>query len=196
MSRPALRACPLGGQQRNLIGATMSSPILVTGGSGTLGRLVVPRLRATGREVRVLTRTARPLGPGIEVAEGDLMTGAGVDAALDGVETVLHLAGTAKDDDVKAATLGRSAARAGVSHLAYISVVGADRVPVTSAVDRAMFGYFASKRAAERVVESSGVPFTTLRASQFHELLLLVVSGLAKSPVLPVSSGFRFQPVA
>ena len=174
----------------------MSSPVLVTGGSGTLGRLVVPRLRDAGLDVRVLSRSARLLGPGVEVVTGDLMTGEGVRPAVDGVETVLHLAGTAKDDDVKARTLTQAAAGAGVRHLVYISVVGADRVPVTSPVDRAMFGYFASKRAAELVVESSGVPFTTLRASQFHELLLLAVGALAKSPVVPVPRGFRFQPVA
>ena len=76
----------------------------------------------------------------------------------------------------------------------FVSVVGADRVPVVSPIDRAMFGYYASKRAAEVVVESSGVPYTTLRATQFHELLLMAVSALAKSPVVPVPSGFRFQP--
>jgi uncharacterized protein YbjT (DUF2867 family) len=174
----------------------MSSPLLVTGGSGTLGRLVVPRLRETGRDVRVLSRSARRLGPGVEVLEGDLMTGAGVRSALAGVDTVLHLAGTAKDDDVKARTLTQAAAVAGVAHLVFVSVVGADRVPVVSGIDRAMFGYYASKRAAELVVESSGVPFTTLRATQFHELLLMTVSALAMSPVVPVLSGFRFQPVA
>ena len=51
----------------------------------------------------------------------------------------------------------------------FISVVGADRVPVTSGLDRAMFGYFASKLAAERVA-GSGLPWTTLRATQFHTL--------------------------
>src|SRR6476469_6494394 len=59
-----------------------------------------------------------------------------------------------------------------------------------------MFGYYASKRAAEIVVEASGVPYTKLRATQFHELLLTAVSALAKSPLVPVLSGFRFQPVA
>ena len=174
----------------------MPSPVLVTGGSGTLGRLVVPRLRDVGRDVRVLSRSARRLGPGVEVVQGDLMTGVGVRSALDGVETVLHLAGTAKDDDVKARSLTQAAARTGVRHLVYISVVGADRVPVTSAVDRTMFGYYASKRAAELVVESSDVPFTTLRATQFHELLLMAVSALARSPLVPVPRGVRFQPVA
>ena len=66
----------------------------------------------------------------------------------------------------------RAAAQAGAPHLVYISVVGADRIPVVSAVDRAMFGYFASKLAAERVVADSGLPWTTLRATQFHDLIL------------------------
>jgi uncharacterized protein YbjT (DUF2867 family) len=58
-----------------------------------------------------------------------------------------------------------------------------------------MFGYFASKRAAERVVEDSGLPWTTLRATQFHDLLLMVTQQMARSPVIPAPAGFRFQPV-
>lgn len=174
----------------------MPSPVLVTGGTGTLGRLVVTRLREAGREVRVLSRTSRELGPGIEVVEGDLTTGAGADAAVAGVETVVHCAGTAKGDDVKALTLTRAAGAAGVGHLVFISVVGADRVPVVSGVDRAMFGYFASKRAAERVVENSVIPYTTLRATQFHELALTTLAAMSRLPVIPVPSRTRFQPVA
>ena len=174
----------------------MSSPVLVTGGTGTLGRLVVARLRDAGREVRVLSRTSGRLGPGIEVVVGDLLTGAGADRAVAGVETVVHCAGTATADDVKALTLTRSAAAAGVGHLVFISVVGADRVPVVTPVDRGMFGYFASKRAAERVVESSGIPYTTLRATQFHELALSTLVAMSRLPVIPVPSRTRFQPVA
>jgi uncharacterized protein YbjT (DUF2867 family) len=74
-------------------------------------------------------------------------------------------------------------------------VVGADRIPVVSGVDRAMFGYFASKLAAERVVADSGLPWTTLRATQFHDLILLTARGMAKLPVMPAAAGFRFQPV-
>ena len=58
-----------------------------------------------------------------------------------------------------------------------------------------MFGYFASKQAAEKVVEDSGLPWTTLRATQFHELMLLVVQHLAKLPVAPLPTGVRFQPI-
>jgi uncharacterized protein YbjT (DUF2867 family) len=58
-----------------------------------------------------------------------------------------------------------------------------------------MFGYFASKLAAERVVADSGLPWTTLRATQFHDLILLVAQQMMKLPVIPVPAGFRFQPV-
>jgi uncharacterized protein YbjT (DUF2867 family) len=77
----------------------------------------------------------------------------------------------------------------------YISVVGADRIPVASGIDRAMFGYFASKLAAERVVADSGLPWTTLRVTQFHDLILMTARQLARLPVIPVPAGFRFQPV-
>jgi uncharacterized protein YbjT (DUF2867 family) len=187
----------------------VGSPILVTGGTGTLGRRVVPLLRDAGCEVRVMSRHGHdelsdagraPLRratrrDGVRYVTGDLSTGEGVDAAVAGTGTIVHLAGTQKGDGDKARHLVRAASRAGADHLVYISVVGAERVPVVSAVDRAMFGYFASKRDAEEVVAGSGLPWTTLRASQFHDLIYLVVRQLAKLPVIPVPGGARFQPV-
>jgi len=170
-------------------------PILVTGGTGTLGRLVVPRLRDAGRDVRVLSRGGRDGGDGVELVTGDLTTGEGIDAAVAGAEVIVHCAGTATGDGDKARHLVRAAARAGARHLVFISVVGADRVPLAGAVDRAMFGYFGSKLDAERVVAGSGLPWTTLRATQFHDLALLTVRQLARLPVVPVPSGIRFQPV-
>jgi uncharacterized protein YbjT (DUF2867 family) len=115
---------------------------------------------------------------------------------VDGAGTILHCAGSNAGDDALTRNLLRAvASRGGTPHLVYISVVGADRVPITSPVDRALFGYFASKLAAERVVASSGLPWTTLRATQFHDLLLTVVRQLARLPVVPVVAGTRFQPV-
>ena len=169
--------------------------MLVTGGTGTLGSLVVPRLRDAGGEVRVLSRRSRAAEEGVELVTGDLATGEGIEAAVEGAEIILHLAGSTKGDEEKARHLVRAASRAGARHLVYISVVGADRVPVVSGVDRAMFGYFASKLGAERVVADSGIPWTTLRATQFHDLMLTTVRGMARLPVVPVPSGFRFQPV-
>jgi uncharacterized protein YbjT (DUF2867 family) len=172
------------------------NPILVTGGTGTLGRLVVSRLRDAGREVRVLSRQSRDdAGEGVEFVTGDLATGEGIEAVVEGVEVIVHCAGSTKGDEEKALNLVRAASAAGVRHLVHISVVGADRIPVASGVDRAMFGYFESKLGAERAVAESGVPWTTLRATQFHDLMLTTAQGMARLPVIPVPSGFQFQPV-
>jgi uncharacterized protein YbjT (DUF2867 family) len=147
--------------------------ILVTGGTGTLGRQVVPRLRDAGCKVRVLSRGRRERVEGLEFVTGDLATGEGIDAAVADTEIIVHLAGSAKGDEVKARHLVQAASWAGGRHLVYISVVGADRIPVVSRIDRAMFGYFAAKRAAEQVIADAGLPWTTLRATQFHDATLL-----------------------
>jgi uncharacterized protein YbjT (DUF2867 family) len=171
-----------------------ASPVLITGGTGNLGRLVVARLRNAGRAIRVLSRVAHA-GEGIEFVSGDLATGEGIEAAVAGVDVIVHCAGTAKGDEVKARHLVRAASAAGVRHLVYISVVGADRIPMAGAIDRAMFGYFGSKLEAERVITQSGIPWTTLRASQFFDLSLLTVQAMARLPVIPVPAGFCFQPI-
>ena len=173
----------------------MNAPILVTGGTGRLGRHVVSRLRDAGLDIRVLSRHSPASADGIEYMTGDLFKGLGIEPAVDGAGTIVHCAGSNKGDDEATLNLVRAAARAGAQHLVYISVVGVDRIPVVSGLDRAMFGYFASKLAAERVVADSGIPWTTLRATQFHDLFLTVAQAMARLPVIPVPSGFRFQPV-
>ncbi|THA26289.1 SDR family oxidoreductase [Streptomyces sp. RKND-216] len=164
----------------------MASTILVTGGTGTLGRHVVPLLRGAGCSVRVLSRRERPDEDGVVYVTGDLRENRGVAAAVAGCETVLHLAGGPKGDDEATAHLARAAAEAQVKHLVYISVIGADRVPLA---------WLRSKLAAERAVADSGVPWTTLRAAQFHDLALAMVEKMAKLPVVPSPGGLRLQPV-
>ncbi|MEU3238155.1 SDR family oxidoreductase [Streptomyces anthocyanicus] len=168
--------------------STPRTPLLVTGGTGTLGGHVVPLLREAGHDVRVLTRRTRPAtGNGITYVTGDLRTGEGVEAAVDGVHTVLHLAGGPKGDDEATRTLVRAAARADVRHLAYISVVGADRVPLA---------WLRTKLESERAIADSGLGWTVLRAAQFHELTLTMIEKMTRLPVLPVPGGLRLQPVA
>ncbi|WP_200300553.1 SDR family oxidoreductase [Streptomyces adelaidensis] len=156
--------------------------ILVTGGTGVLGRLVTERLRAEGHEVRVLSRHAQPYA--VDLVAG----GGGLDAAVAGVDAIVHCATTPRGGDERAAAhLIAAARRAGVGHLVYISIVGVDRVPL---------GYYRTKLAVERLVEESGLGWTILRATQFHDLLVLLFQGLAKPPVMLLPAGVRDQPVA
>jgi uncharacterized protein YbjT (DUF2867 family) len=166
----------------------MSTLILVTGGTGTLGGHLVPLLRAAGHSVRVLSRHSPAAAvDGIDYVAVDLLTGSGLDTALAGVRTVVHLAGGPKGDDIATRNLVEAAKRAGtVNHFVLISVIGADCVPI---------GYFVRKLAAEKTVAESGIPWTTLRAAQFHDLTLKTVRAMAKLPVLLAPGGVRWQPV-
>ena len=171
----------------------MTTSVLVTGGTGTLGRPVAQQLRDAGVSVTVLSRHPKEASEGIRYAGGDLSTGQGVDAAVRGAEVIVHCAGSSKGDELKTRTLVSAATQA--RHIVLISVVGADQIPQASAIDRAFFGYFGMKLATERVVEQSGIGWTTLRATQFHGLILIVARALARLPVIPAPTGARFQPV-
>jgi uncharacterized protein YbjT (DUF2867 family) len=165
----------------------MTATVLVTGGTGTLGRLTTPLLRDAGFKVRVLSRSTHEAADGIEYAVGNLTTGEGIDAAVAGVDTIVHLAGDAKGDDEKARNLVKAVtATGGKPHIVYISVVGADQKS---------FAYFGFKRRAEQVIADSGLPWTTVRATQFHDLVLTLAKTLAKLPIVPVPTGFRVQPI-
>jgi uncharacterized protein YbjT (DUF2867 family) len=154
----------------------MTKTILVTGGTGTLGVHVVRLLREAGQEVRVGSRRT-----GDGMATIDWKTGEGLDAAVSGVDAIVHCAGAFKDNDVDRKIL----AAAGDTHLLYVSIVGVDKVP---------FAYYRKKFDSEQLIEKSGVPHTILRATQFHDLLRMLFAGAARSPLMPVP-GFSFQPI-
>lgn len=165
---------------------TPSHPLVVAvaGGTGTVGRHAVSALRAAGHEARVLTRSR-----GV-----DLVTGRGLDAALAGVDSVIDtsnvstLSATAATEFFRTATgnLLGAAERAGVRHILLLSIVGIDRMP---------YDYYAGKVAQEALVEASAVPWTILRATQFHEFAEQVFSQ-AKAGPLHVAPRARVQPIA
>jgi uncharacterized protein YbjT (DUF2867 family) len=165
--------------------------ILVTGGTGALGRALVPLLTGAGRDVRVLSRRPRRDGDPAAAAwaVGDLRSGAGLAGAVGGAGVIVHCASDPRRprDDLRAAGNLIAAARAGGNpHLVYVSIVGVDRVPLD---------YYRVKLEVERLVEDSGLPWTILRATQFHDLLCYLFQLLARLPVFPVPAGVSFQPV-
>ncbi|MET0495969.1 MAG: NAD(P)H-binding protein [Actinoplanes sp.] len=132
--------------------------VAVAGGTGLTGRNVIEVLEAAGHEPVVLARSK-----GV-----DLLSGAGLDAALAGVETTIDVSNvtTLKRDvsvtffDTAGRNLLAAAARAGVRHHVALSIVGIDRVKN---------GYYQGKLRQEAVVRDGSVPWSVLRATQFHE---------------------------
>jgi uncharacterized protein YbjT (DUF2867 family) len=163
--------------------------VLVTGGNGDLGRRVVPRLLARGHHVRVGTREPRARDDGVEEVTYHLDVPATARAAVEGVEVVVHLASDATKpaDDVAAMpALVAAAEAAGVGHLLYISIVG---------IDDHAFPYYRAKLAAEQALVAGAVPWTILRATQFHGLPGRFAEGLGAGPIGVAPSGVPFQPV-
>ncbi|MFD6948615.1 nucleoside-diphosphate sugar epimerase [Nocardiopsis sp. TSRI0078] len=158
--------------------------VLVTGGTGTLGSLVVERLRRAGHQVRSLSRHPAPQDP--SSFSVDLRRGTGLADAVQGADTVVHCATTPAGGDIgSAAHLLRALRRAGVKHLVYISIVGVDRIPL---------GYYRNKHTVERALEASGLGWSVLRATQFHDLVLTLCAGAARLPLMPVPQ-VEVQPV-
>lgn len=158
--------------------------IAVAGGTGTVGRHVVSIAKDRGHSVVVLSRS-----------EGvDLVTGHGLGEALQGVDTVIDVAsiqtlsGKASVDFFTAITgnLLKAGKAAGIQHYVALSIVGADKAAV---------GYYAGKMAQEGMVRNGDVPWTILRATQFHEFASQI---LERSSVGPLAFVPRMttQPVA
>jgi len=168
--------------------------VLVTGGNGALGREVVKKLSETGYTARTMSRRLQPtsLLAGTEWVQADLETGQGLSKAVSGIDVIIHAATRIRHTqqiDVDGTRLLLEKARdAGVSHVIYISIVGIDRIP---------FAYYQHKLAAEEVIQSASIPWSILRATQFHYLLDLFLRALTKLPLVTLlPTDLRFQPVA
>jgi uncharacterized protein YbjT (DUF2867 family) len=163
--------------------------VAVVGGTGTIGALVVGELLGRGESVRVLSRNATAVPAGAEHRRVDLTTGEGLADALTGVDTVVDAANSqrgAKQTLVEGTPrLGEAGASAGVRHHLAISIVGIDRVPIS---------YYKVKLEQERALEAGPLPWTILRATQFHQLLDGWFAGAARFGVRP-SGPAQFQPV-
>lgn len=166
----------------------MTDTILVTGATGTLGRALVRRLLTTETQVRALSRTP-PTAQETNLAwvAGDLRSGAGIDDALTDVDVIIHCATTSGRGDVRMTrNLLAAARKADHPQLIYISIVGIENIPLF---------YYRDKLEAERLIEQSGLPWTILRATQFHDLVAAMTLVQRWLPVVVVPSGMRFQPV-
>jgi uncharacterized protein YbjT (DUF2867 family) len=165
--------------------------VLVTGGTGAVGSHVVRALRESGRRAVVMSRRE---GSGADWRRGDLGTGEGLAEAVAGMEAIVH-AGSATTElsRQKATDVGGTrrllevARAAGVGHVVYVSIVGMEGVA---------YPYYRSKLGAEAIVKEGLVPWTILRATQFHALMEVFLGFFARVPgLMPVPYRWQFQPV-
>lgn len=159
--------------------------ILIIGGNGHVGTRLVARLRELGHSVRV---GARENGV-------DAVTGDGLGEAMAGVDVVVDVLNTAEMDAAAATAFFKGSTErilaaehsTGVGHHVLLSIVGADRARAN--------GYYVGKVAQEDALRDADVPFSLVRATQFHDFVptiadWLTVDGSVRAP------GMLLQPVA
>jgi uncharacterized protein YbjT (DUF2867 family) len=159
--------------------------IVVIGGTGLVGSKTVPILRQRGHEV-----VAASPNTGVNT-----ITGAGLKEVMAGTQVVIDLANSPSFEDKAVLAFFETSGRnlhaaetaAGIIHHVALSIVGADRTPEN--------GYFRAKVAQEKLIETSGVPYTIIRATQFLEFLGAIAASSADGNVVRLSPGL-FQPIA
>ncbi|HVX43675.1 MAG TPA: SDR family oxidoreductase [Mycobacteriales bacterium] len=159
--------------------------IVVIGGTGLIGRQMVPILRGRGHDVL-------PASPSSGV---DTITGAGLDEALAGAQVVVDLANSPSFEDQAVMEFFRTSgtnllaaeAEAGVGHHVALTIVGADRVPDS--------GYMRAKIAQEQVIEAAEVPYTIVRSTQFLEFMRAAADAGAEGGTVRVPAA-ALQPIA
>ena len=159
--------------------------IVVIGGTGLIGSKTVGILRQGGHEV-----VAASPNTGVNT-----ITGEGLKEAMAGAQVVIDLANSPSFEDKAVLeffeTTGRNLfaaeAAAGVRHHVALSIVGTDRTPDN--------GYFRAKVAQEKLIETSGIPYTIIRSTQFLEFLGAIAASSADGNMVKLSPGL-FQPIA
>ncbi|QXC61625.1 NAD(P)H-binding protein [Aquihabitans sp. G128] len=157
--------------------------VTIIGSTGLIGSQLVRNLTAAGHRIVEVSQETR----------ADVLTGEGLDEALAGSDVVIDVVNSATPDDSAqaffeqtSANLSGAAAAAGVGHYVVLSIVGADLVAPVA-------GYMRGKLAQEAAAAASGLPWTIVRSTQFHELAegitdSLIAEGEARVPVASVQT--------
>jgi uncharacterized protein YbjT (DUF2867 family) len=159
--------------------------IVVIGGTGLIGSKTIPILRQGGHEV-----VAASPNTGVNT-----ITGEGLKEAMVGTQVVIDLANSPSFEDkavleffqTSGRNLHAAEAAAGVRHHIALSIVGTDRTPDN--------GYFRAKVAQEKLIETSGMPYTIIRSTQFLEFLGAIAASGTDGNIVRISPGL-FQPIA
>lgn len=159
--------------------------ITVFGASGLIGSQVTALLTAAGHDV---------VGASLRTG-ADVLTGAGLADALDGADALIDVTNSPSFEDepvlafftASSTNLVQAARAAGVGHYVALSIVGTDGLPDS--------GYMRAKVAQERIITESGLPYSIVRATQFHEFAGAITDSLLSGGEIHAPAG-RIQPIA
>jgi len=153
-----------------------------------LGKAVVPELWRNGMHVRATSRKPRGSNDGIEWVVADFTKGQGVREAVEGVDTVVHLAAAPYKgrytEKVEVDGTRRLLEAAPTAHIVYVSIVGVDQVP---------WGYFRTKLLAEELLLRANA--SIIRSTQFFPFVDRALRFMARTGVMVMDPGIRAQPV-
>ena len=144
--------------------------ILVIGATGNVGRPTVAGLLAKGASVRALSRSEENLAKlpaGAEGAIGDLESGAGLEAAMAGVEKVFLITNNGESESARGVAAVEAAKAAGVKHIAFLSVANPSKEPTVP--------HYLAKLPIEEAIRNSGMDYTFLRPNFFMQTDLSII---------------------
>lgn len=164
--------------------------VVVVGGSGNAGAAIVRALGRQGAQAVPMSRSGKAIAgaPGVQA---DIVSGEGLDAALEGADAIVDASNSRNPLDLKPFTIGArnivaAAERAGVGRAVLLSILG---------VDRSKLQYHRRKREQELTYLGSGMQVSIVRAAQFHEWSVDFFEAGAAVGAIPVFLGGRLQPV-
>jgi uncharacterized protein YbjT (DUF2867 family) len=171
--------------------------VLVVGGTGLAGREVTAEAARRGHDVTVASRRvpdddSEAYVPDVEYAAVDIVTGDGLDEALDGIDVLIDTTNGVKRSSRSVLTIGaqnllHGAARWGVGQAVLLSIVN---------VDESSYSYYQAKTLQERIYRDSILESRVVRATQFHDFVSSLFSSGARYGLIPAFSRVRFQPIA
>jgi len=166
--------------------------VLVTGGTGILGSEVVKQLLSLNYGVCVLSSKKNPKVPeGVQLIHGDLVTGKGLKEATENTDIIIHCASNPKDTenvDIKGTqNLLQAIDKDITKHFIFISIIN---------VDKSDYTYYKTKAQVEKMIAGSGIPFSILRTTQFHNYVLAIIKSLDKNNgEIVIPDRMRFQSI-
>ncbi len=173
----------------------MKKKVLITGGSGTLGSAII-KLAIEDDRYEVSTLSTDPekhvFPSNCRVFKADLTSANGLQEALKGIQLIIHCASSVTDpqhvDVDGTSNLLAALDQSIIENFVYVSIVG---------IDHTDHPYYVMKEKVEQLIAASGIPYSILRATQFHEYVIAFIKGLkASAMAIDVPTGLKFQPIA